>query len=361
MKFEILYSIALGIIDSRDKNSNTVDKNVCVITADESIFTGITTYEIINNKLKTTCAENIAIQNMKKAEKNTLQQMIIVNCKTLETMLPCNECIETLEKMNINQEVIIYQNSNSYILLKDILTSKQSMNNPNDDFFDNFENDFEDLSKFNPNYKKEIDENNSKDIDNPLPQYITPQPNIYKNKSIQSHYVNIVAPQSRYVNAPTQYHSQYMNAKDENTTKLTSKYLNNTKTKKIIQEQDNQSMLVGRLQEIIEGKLGVDVEIEEESKRKDFKGLLGKFKTQSKSFAKDKKEDIKEYDELENEYMETYNTKEKLLVQDNQTSKSINSKSRKELIMLAKEKKRQAKKDMKIREAFEKKSKSERV
>lgn len=310
MDFEVLYSMALDIIHKREGIVNTKDKNVCIIEAGSTIFTSITSYEVIDNVLYTQCAEKKAIQSMIQANITNINQMIIVNCKTLELMLPCQECVDMLVDMvnKYNLTAILHISNNNSVYLKDlksVLNGGGIVNIPKEYTYTGFEN----LNIFQPNgqSKEEVNENTT---DNSLPlEAIQEQKSVYSNYSVRCVDLN-------------------------NSTISTEK--NSVQSNNIInQREDNSVVYLERLQGIIQGDMGNDTNIEEDTPvPKGIKKIFNVFKSVN---------------------MKNTKNTQTVLIEGN----SLNTphKSKKELILMAKERKKQLKKDAKLRDYFEKKEK----
>jgi cytidine deaminase len=304
MRYDILYAVASDLIDKRDVNTNTNDTYICVCVTNANMYTGCTRFDIVGTKLDVKYAEEEAINNAFNAGYKKIEAMIIMNCKTRQLSTPCERCIQMLLTSHFeNKEMLIIQNNMQYIKLEDLMVTSNKIDTSDD--FNMMIDDF-DMSKFNPNLSSNGESKISKDladVDDPLS---------YSNNLFnkESNYQN----KSRYLVQSQSIHSQYIPSVS---VPISSQY-----TPRAQFSDDN-----ARFKERLNGILNIEEEEIDESQPQSIK---------PKFFNRFKKSESNEIDTNE----------------DAEPSKL----TRKELMKLAKEKKRSAKKDMKIREEIESKN-----
>jgi cytidine deaminase len=309
MKYDILYAVASDLIDKRDAGTNTSDNYICVCMSNSNIYTGYTKFDVVGTKLDIKYAEEEAVQNARKNGISVIEAMIIMNCKDRELTIPCQRCTESLININSqNNEMLVMQSDMQYIKLKDIANS----------FIPQI--DGLDMSQFNPNLTAD-GEDKLQPADNPLDytENIFNKDSVYQNKSryLQSvSYVNVPPPVSTTV-------SQYIPT---------------------VQTTDANSRLKKRLEGLLDTESEEPKEQSQDTQEEQKTSLFNRFKKVKPNV---KEVDIEEMIPKESFGDESKNTEVDL----NEPHKP----TRKELIKLAKDKKKAAKKDMKIREAFENK------
>lgn len=121
MEYEYIYSIALDLIEKRTKNNSNFTRysTVCVMVTDKgNIFSAFNKYIMLeNNQIENSCAEKEVLKIMSKTNENKIQALVVVDCSTKLPIIPCNDC--KLQILNINKD-----NYNCWIMLPDKTFSK---------------------------------------------------------------------------------------------------------------------------------------------------------------------------------------------------------------------------------------------
>ena len=319
MNLNELYDIALDMLSSKKSNGfgfNISNSKVTVIATDDgSIFKATNGNTIENGHLKDTCSEFEAITLMMKDNKTLIDYLVTLNVETGEFCTPCDNCLELMLQINPkNSNAKIMTNVHEYTELNKLTTNDTNSTNtplPSMDIDDwsegwdggsiSMDSDISPVNDFEP---IKDDTNVSRPVsifeDNPIPN--KPDKIVQKTKS--SYY------QSRYSNsipAPMNVSMRVDSIQIKNTT---FKQQNNDITNKLREE--------------------------------------GLSETDKKDFNKQRLFDAFTFENVTNvngvESSETY-----INVASKQTL------TKKELLKIAKEKKKMAKKDAKILENANKK------
>ena len=134
MDFDILYSIALDLINKKNSNNLSIGFKpkyyVCVlITEKNSIFTGISSNDIKNGKLVLVCAEYETIKIMLGSNESKIKALTVVDAYTLLPCVPCTECQSLILSVNANNtDCLIMQPNKQFIRLSDIHSSSNILN-----------------------------------------------------------------------------------------------------------------------------------------------------------------------------------------------------------------------------------------
>lgn len=121
MEYEYIYSIALDLIEKRTKNNSnfTHYSTVCVMVTDKgNIFSAFNKYIMLeNNQIENSCSEKEVLKIMSKTNESKIKALVVVDCSTKLPIIPCNEC--KLQLLNINKD-----NYNCGVMLPDKTFSK---------------------------------------------------------------------------------------------------------------------------------------------------------------------------------------------------------------------------------------------
>lgn len=134
MNFDILYSIALDLIDKKNSNGSGIGFKpkyyVCVlITEKNSIFTGISGSDIKNGKLVSICAEYETIKIMLGSNESRIKAITVVDAYTLLPCVPCIECQNLILSVNANNvDCLVMQPNKQFTPLSDIYSSSNILN-----------------------------------------------------------------------------------------------------------------------------------------------------------------------------------------------------------------------------------------
>lgn len=130
MNFDILYSIAVDLISKKKVNSTPFSSKfnefVCVLmTQANSIFTGVSGNAIKDGKLVSACAEYETIKIMMNSNENKISALVTVDCQTLLPCIPCDDCKRLLLEINPeNAGCFIMTSNKSFVKLKDLSSNK---------------------------------------------------------------------------------------------------------------------------------------------------------------------------------------------------------------------------------------------
>ena len=130
MNFDILYSIAVDLINKKKVNNtpfgSKFNKSVCVfMTQANSIFTGVSGSAIKDGKLVSVCAEYETIKIMLNSNENKINALVTVDCQTLLPCVPCDDCKRLLLEINPeNAGCFIMTSNKSFVKLKDLSSNK---------------------------------------------------------------------------------------------------------------------------------------------------------------------------------------------------------------------------------------------
>lgn len=211
MNFDILYSIAIDLINKKDSIMVNDTDCVCVlITQNNSIFTGVSGNAIQNGKLVSLCAEYETIKIMLNSNETKINALVVVNYKTLLPCVPCDDCKKLiLEVDSENASTLIMQPDKSFIKLSALLNSSKPL-----DAFDQsiWESGWDDNDSFNATNNTNPFSNiqttpstvnsipnvvNSNQFNNSMGFNPIPQPMINRNNSMSS----IYQPNSKYISS----------------------------------------------------------------------------------------------------------------------------------------------------------------
>lgn len=226
MDLSNLYNVAFDMLSKKKSNGfNFSDNNgstITVISAQNgSIFKGNNGHKIVDGKLINTCSEIEAISSMIKEKQSKIDTMITLNIENGDFIMPCETCIDLIlqiNKDNINCKIMTNINESiplSSIVSKDLkeLSVEKSIDNHSTDTTSTNDNvtdtstsvnpldmvedwddgwDFDDDTE-NDNTSTKVEKNSiNDDINNPMPNTPT---SIGKENSINTYY------QSRYINS----------------------------------------------------------------------------------------------------------------------------------------------------------------
>ncbi len=334
MNFDILYSIAVDVIQKRSVQTQNVNDYVCVLmTQNNSIFTGISTSTIKDGKLVSVSAEDEAIRIMRNSNENKISALVVVNVHNLKPCDPCDSCKMLMLEINPeNLQCLIMQEDKSFIPLSEIVDEvEQSIWDDGWDGMEGF-NEMDSISTsgnniFNPsgktlNRRKDISSNSTSIDFNPVPQ----RNSMYTINSNASGYMESINASSTLQTAVVEKSNSTFARQANINSQQNSRF--KEMLKDIIADDEPKSNPIQGIQD--EKNLDMGLTEEKEQPKKKFKF------TSSNSVS--------------------LNIKAKASEKNNFTEKKIPSK--KELKLLAKERKKQAKKNIKILESMEKHSRT---
>jgi cytidine deaminase len=126
MNFDVLYSIAIDLINKKRANNWNFSHSdfVCVLmSGNNNIFTGMSVSDIKNGKLVSSCAEYETIKVMMGSNETKIKAMATVNVSSLMPTLPCDDCKKLIVEVNPeNSDCMIMKPDNTFCALKDIGT-----------------------------------------------------------------------------------------------------------------------------------------------------------------------------------------------------------------------------------------------
>lgn len=228
MNFDVLYSIAIDLINKKRANNGNFSPNdfVCVLmTESNNIFTGVTVRNIENGKLISSCAECETIKIMMSSNETKIKALVNVNVYSLLPSIPCDKCQKLMLEINEqNSECLIMKPDNSFCALKDITINTNTSNSTDDWDMGWDDNDnTNDTSTMNTNINLDAFNpmaNNSINQDNPMPNNPV-TPNRFGNASVYtSRYMDNPMPNNpvnpNMMGNSSMYNSRYMNPMPNN-------------------------------------------------------------------------------------------------------------------------------------------------
>jgi cytidine deaminase len=130
MKYDIIYSIATDTVRNRALNRVTINQNdtiSVVYTSSGATYVGNNTMDIKNGKLVNSCSEKDAIKNMLTQNENTIQAIVTINAFTLTPILPCSECVDLILSLNPeNTKCLVVSPNKKYISIGDVANYEQN-------------------------------------------------------------------------------------------------------------------------------------------------------------------------------------------------------------------------------------------
>lgn len=159
MNFDILYSIAVDLINKKKINntpfSSKFNEFVCVLmTQANSIFTGVSGSAIKDGKLVSVCAEYETIKIMLNSNENKINALVTVDCQTLLPCVPCDDCKRLLLEINPeNAGCFIMTSNKSFVKLKDLSNNKNQLASI-DDIGSSWEDGWDDDITVNKDYNR---------------------------------------------------------------------------------------------------------------------------------------------------------------------------------------------------------------
>lgn len=386
MNFDVLYSIAIDLINKKRTNNGNFSNNdfVCVLmTEHNSIFTGMSVSDIKDGKLVSSCAEYETIKIMMGSNETRIKALVNVNVASLMPSIPCDSCKKLILDINAqNSDCLIMKPDKTFCALQDINS------NVNDDVWGMGWDDDEiqsngynvnpttDFNAFNPMQTPNPMQNglnSAQSMDNPMPSNpVSPNrfgtASVYTSKYIDNPMPNNPINPSMMGNS-SMYNSRYINPMPNSPINQPAINMNKSSTFQAIsinanplsyQPANAQNSAVSSTLQAMSLKSSKSVFGTSNDTN-------GNNNSQSSSIFRQRLKDIMDDDNiLENTSTPTPNvdkidddkpTKKSILNTDN-PKKDTNRKilTKKELKALAKEKKKQAKKNSKIIEAMEKQS-----
>ncbi|MGN1411934.1 MAG: cytidine deaminase [Oscillospiraceae bacterium] len=202
MDLSTLYNIAFDMLTEKKSNgfgfSVNDNSTVTVIsTEDDEIFKATNGNKIENGNLTNTCSETEAISLMIKANKSKIDTIITLNVENGAFVMPCENCIDLILQINSkNIDCNIMTNINESIKLGTFIDSKDLLNKENENVIsnDSFEDwsDGWDTSNNTDNTLTNLKDFNmlDDDINNPMPKNSTPISKTTPSRYYQSMYSN---------------------------------------------------------------------------------------------------------------------------------------------------------------------------
>lgn len=129
-----LYDIALDMLSTKKShgfgfNINDNSKISVLVTEDGSIFKATTGSTIENGQLKDTCSEFEAITSMMKNNKTMIDYIVTLDIESGAFSVPCNSCIELMMQINPkNSYTKVMTNVHEYVELNTLIPSNVSVN-----------------------------------------------------------------------------------------------------------------------------------------------------------------------------------------------------------------------------------------
>lgn len=200
MNFDILYSIALDLI--KKKNTEIINDTDCVcvlITQNNSIFTGVNSVTIKHGKLVSLCAEYETIKIMLNSNESKIKALVVVNYKTLLPCIPCDDCKKLILEVNSeNVNTLIMQPDKSFVKLSVLLNNPKSTESFDQSIWESGWDDDDNTIPSNTN-NQVSSINNYNSFNNSMEFNPMPQSNINRNNSTSY----IYQPNSGFINSST--------------------------------------------------------------------------------------------------------------------------------------------------------------
>jgi cytidine deaminase len=131
MKYDIIYSIAIDTVRNRALNRITNNQNDTIsvlYTSNDTTYVGVNTADIKDGKLVNGCSEKDAIKNMLTQHENTIKAIVTINVFTLIPVLPCKECLDLILGLSPeNSQCLVISPNKRYISIGDVPNYEQNV------------------------------------------------------------------------------------------------------------------------------------------------------------------------------------------------------------------------------------------
>ncbi|MGN1411037.1 MAG: hypothetical protein ACI4WH_00820 [Oscillospiraceae bacterium] len=382
MNFDVLYSIAIDLINKKRNNNGNFSNNdfVCVLmTEHNSIFTGMSVSDIKDGKLVSSCAEYETIKIMMSSNETKIKALVNVNVANLTPSIPCDSCKKLILDINAqNSDCLIMKPDKTFCALKDINSNVSDdvwgMGWDDDELQSNGygTNPTMNLDAFNPmsqSSQSQTNINATQSMDNPMPNNpVTPNKfgtaSVYTSRYIDNPMPNNPVNPNMMGNSSV-YNSKYVNPMPNSPINQPAINMGNSSTFQAISVDFNplsyrpsntQNPAVSSTLQTISLKQSNTVLGNNDSNNSKSSSI---FRERLKNIMNDdiisestsSSPNLDDIDEDKNNKKSISNTTK------SKKDTQVKNLTKKELKALAKEKKKQAKKNSKILEAMEKQSK----
>lgn len=212
MKLNELYDIALDMLSDKKNNGfgfNISNSKITVIsTVDGSIFKATNGNTIENGHLKDTCSEFEAITLMMKENKTLIECLVTLDIESDEICIPCDNCLELMLQINPkNLNAKVMTNIDEYTELGKLISNDSTLPNtslPSNDDMDEWSEGWDggsismdsDISPVNDFEPIKDTDNVSRPVsifeDNPIPNKLNSTVQKTKSSYYQSRYLNSI-------------------------------------------------------------------------------------------------------------------------------------------------------------------------